>query len=295
MAEKERKAYEVEFVNHILEFSRFYDKHKDLCDEITGMKKRVWYEDDVEKKMEIQRHNFLYAIKRLDSFVIDNIHYITQKNRRDEITQRMRKLEDEYINDEKYHSFTEKERNRFLLSDNEKIEYNQLYFHYITKSFDISHDMNMYLQESLMISTSDIKKNIKFYNDQRFFYNLAAYRDEVSNDIANFSFMYLLKHFKKILGYHYTYRILVPKKELFDIDALINGIFSYIMNRETLELHNEANKEKILPAVKARIKQESVWVKSVLAEIYKMTNEALSEKNILPKVDTEVLIDKTLI
>lgn len=286
---KERSANEVEFANHMLEFIRFYNKHKDLCDEISGIKKRIWYENGEEKSLEINAHNFLFAIKRVESFVIDNVHYIKDRYVRNKIEEKTLKLEEDYSNDVDYNKLKDKKD----LTEEKKIEFNRMYFNYIIRCFNIAHEVSINLQSSLMIGTKDIKKNLKFHNSQQFFENLAKYRDEMSNDIANYLFKDTLKHMKKIMGYHYTYRIMISKKKIFDIDYLMRLIFSYVMNKETLRLMFK--KGEYTQKEKEELKRKSYFIKMVFMSIYKMTNEELSDRNILPKVETEVLIDKTLI
>jgi len=286
------KIGEVNFANHLHEFARFYDKHKSLCDEITGMQKRVWYENGEEKTMKITKTNFLYAIKKLSSFVIDNIHYIVDKEMRKDILKQVNELEQKYIEDEIYQEYIKKEK---ILTTKEKINFNVLYFNYIIKCFTLSSKLVDLLQNSIMISTSEIKKTVDFYDLKQLYENLAKYRDEVSNDISNFSFKYIFKHFKKILGYYYTYKIMIPPQKIIEINMLIQKLFSYIMNEEIINYVILANNNTLNQNDLKKIKQEGKFVKNVLMQIYKMVNESLSEKRILPKVEKDVLIDKTLI
>ena len=64
---KELKSGEIEFAQHNLEFQRFYEKHKRLCDEMSGLKIRTVGEVAGPDRMIITRVNFGYAIKNFDS------------------------------------------------------------------------------------------------------------------------------------------------------------------------------------------------------------------------------------
>ena len=59
---------EVGFVNHFYEFSRFYDRHKELCDELSGMKTVLNRERGGEDtRNAIDAQNFHLAISKLHS------------------------------------------------------------------------------------------------------------------------------------------------------------------------------------------------------------------------------------
>lgn len=293
MKQYKAQVHEVIIANHIREFSRFYDKHKTLCDEITGVKKRTIIEKGNPLPIEITRLNFHFAIKRLYAFIIDNIHYVTEKDKRNEIEVEINNIEQSFINDSDYNEYVK--RNDSLVID-DKIKFNIKYFKYVLRCFELSGKFVKYLQNSLMINTKDIKKSISFFEYGNFFENLSQYRDEISNDLSDFRFKDILTHLKKIIGYHYTYRVFMLQTELEVIDLLINTLISYVLKEEFVGYIIKTNKNDFLTNdERFDIQIETIFIKQILSRIYVLMNESLSERNILPKVSKKELIDKTLI
>ncbi|OGI12475.1 hypothetical protein A3K64_00010 [Candidatus Micrarchaeota archaeon RBG_16_36_9] len=284
---KAKNVDEVSFANHLNEFIRFYDRHKSLCDQITGVKKVSYIENGTLQEVEIGKSNFLMAIKKLNAFLIDNIHYISSTKTSKRFEQDVLDIETEFMSDSKYHEYLKNESN---LTMKEKMDFNITYFKYIFRCFEISYNLFKELQTSLMISTKDIKKSLRYYDFKEFFENLSKYRDEVSNDLADFRFKNVFNHFKKVIGYHYTYRFMVSKVNMEYVDELISIAYSYIMNPKTIDLLTEEDTGNV-----SEMHAKSLLLKRIFSEIYKVTNKSLSERNILPKIEKKVLIDKTLI
>jgi hypothetical protein len=67
---------EVRFKNHSSEFRRFFENHKSFCDEVSGIKPRTIFEGVSTKQFYIGRENFIFAIRKLIAFVVDNLHYV---------------------------------------------------------------------------------------------------------------------------------------------------------------------------------------------------------------------------
>ena len=214
---------EVGFVNHFYEFSRFYDRHKELCDELSGMKKILTRDRGGEDaKNVIDAQNFHFGISKLHSFLIDNMHYINDMNDRECLQKRIFDLEIRYQNDSEYLEFASKSRG---LSD--EIIFKTKYFNYLLECFNIASSIMTVLQTSLMISPKSIRKSIVYHDDSKFFVNLGQYRDEVSDNLADFKCSTALDHTRKVIGYYETYNLFMDLEQRNDLDKLIKlSIFS---------------------------------------------------------------------
>ena len=284
---------ETVYSNHKLEFLRFFESHQRLCDEISGLKYHTITNINDQKRILITKTNFDYAIRKLNSFIIDYIHYISEQHKIDQITNAFERLENQYITDVEYHNFVRRKDN---LSVTQEILFNKIYLKYLIRVFDISFLMSKYLQNSLNIASKEIIKDVKFVNYDGFFNNLSIYRDEVSNDLSNLKFDTFLDHYKKLLGYFYTYRHLIPVDDQKDISELLMLVFEYITCdnvikmmikvRERAELTNTTRQEQ-------RIKFQNI--RKAFNKAYSLCNSSLSRRNILPKTNHEVLFDNTLI
>jgi len=287
---------EVKGVNHIMEFARFYDKHRKICDELSGMKIRSVWDVESPNKIIISRHNFEYAIKRLNSFVINNLHNIQERNLRDKLTKSIIELQTEFINDQEYSSYTKQELNHIEFTKSSLKNYNTRYLYYLLKCFEILDSLGQNLQKSLLITTADISKSIRFYDNKKFFENISDYRDEVSDNLSDLKYVDLVDHFKKITGYFYTYKYLISKKNQANIKKLISILKEYILTEETqdeiIKIKNNTNTSN---SFLSEIRLNLLQLQKIFNSIYLCCNISLANKNILPKSSKTILIDKSLI
>jgi hypothetical protein len=282
-----RNKQEVIFANHVREFSRFYKRHKDLCGEMAGVK--TFYYDD--KEIKIDKRNFHLAIRRLSAYVIDNIHYVNEQDKFSELILTIRELETRFFDDEQYQEM--------MLKDNINIDDNILftikYFKYLKECFNLSSIVSKALEKSLMITTRDVRKTIDYYDFNEFYESLASYRDEVSNTISNFMFKDVVKNFKIILAYYYTYKLFMLSSNTERIERWADLLFKYIIHGETISLIIKANKSSVNSDDRRRIQEDTILIKELLSKIYIETNRELSERNILPKTNKKIYVDKTLV
>jgi hypothetical protein len=283
---------EVAFANHIYEFIRFYGKHKLLMDEITGIQERVVVEKGKERSFYITKSTFKFAIKRLKSFIIDNLHYIKDYSDTLQMEKDIEQIELDFTNDTIYQGYIKKS----TLSTENQIAYATLYFKYIIRCFELANRMCNFLQSSLMIGTKDIKKYVSYYNNKEFFENLSKYRDEISNDVANFKLSSANSHVRKIMGYYYTYKILLSSKDVFTIDPLVFGLIDYILHPNTIKLiitiRTTGNWDT---ETQKKIDTDTFRINKAISKIYYIVNKDLSVRNILPKIQKRISIDRTLI
>lgn len=290
---KESNKGEIIFANHKLEFLRFFESHKKLCDEISGLKRHTVNNIHHEEKIIINKKNFIIGINRLSAFVTDYFHYIDEEFQRREISERYNKLEAEFNNDTEYHSLVSKGDD---VSVSQEVILTKLYLKYLIECFEIGHLVSKYLQKSLNIASKEILKTIHFVDYDGFYNNLSHYRDETVNDLSNIKYETIFENYKKLIGYFYTYRYLMNKDSDEVIKRTIMSIYEYITSAGTIKnIIWIKEGSELSNSKKQDIKVEFLVIRDLFNGIYILCNNNLKNKNILPKSKVDVLIDNTLI
>lgn len=282
---------EVAFKNHINEFQRFYTAHKSFCDEVAGLKPRIIYENEEHKQFFITKDNFIYAIRKLMSFVFDNLHYIKTVSDMRQMENSCYELERKFLEDNEYQLLANKSR-----SDREEVELTKMYITYVMEVYLLGNRLVNLLQNSIMISTSRVTKDIEYHNESSFFDELSKYRTEISESISNYRFSDTLIVLKKIIGYYYTYKILLKLEEQAQTDKILVLIRDAVLQEDVIRLIQYVKEERNLDKnQKEEMKNLHLGIKRALLKVYYITNKNLSGRKILPKIQRKVHIDKTLI
>jgi hypothetical protein len=286
------KSDEVSFVDHKVEFIRFYEHHYAINSEISGLKEIRAIENNVEKKLYITRERFWLGIKRVQGFIMDNIHYVKRYDSKKKLIRDMYALETNFLADDRYEYLSKRETRTTA----EDLEFNYAYVHYLVCCFELVNQLCRLLQPTLMINTRSSKKDVIYNDDAPFFIKLGEYRDEVSNDLANFKLFNILDHYKRLIGYYYSYKVLFIKEELLQLDPIVEMVSELVNSKEIVDLLTYMSEHTTYsPAMLAKIKLYAVEVKSIFFSIYSLTNAFLSERRVLPKVKTREVMDFTLI
>lgn len=282
---------EVKFKNHLSEFQRFYSNHKSFCDEVTGIKPRSIIEDNQRKEFYITKENFIFAIRKLMAFVIDNLHYVKSVADIRALESSCYVIEDDFLNDAEYQRLAKKTR-----TPSEDIILTKKYLEYIVRIYEIGNRLVNLLQSSIMIATSRVSKDIEYHNETNFFDELSRYRTEISDSISNYRFSDTLLQLKKILGYHYTYKILIAQKEQEFTENILQMLIKEILRERNIRLIQKvAERQHLRDEEYLEMNKTHTQIKRVLLKIYYITNKNLSDRKILPKILRKVHVDKTLI
>lgn len=291
MTTKTPQITEVVFAEHVYEFNRFYKNHQRLNEEIAGLREKRFYELGVEKIVVIKRENFLLGIKNLQAFMIDNLHYIKRYQDMNYLLQLFEELEEDFNFDEQYQRIARKVAKGIQLTKDEDMDLNILYLEYLTRCFELSYKLNIFLQTTLMINIKN-KKDLIFREESQFYISLSTYRDFLVDDLANYRVKNTIEHYKRVLGYYYTYKVLFLSEESVLMDQLLHALKELILSKEGIEIIKSAED---LQKNKAKTKDFGVIVKFALCKIYAQTNSFLSERNVLPKRKKKDNMDFTLI
>ncbi len=282
---------EVKFSIYGGEFARFYENHKKLCDQISGLKIKSLYNPLGNVNITINQDNFLEAIQSLSGFFSDVSHYMDILQRKI-LRSKIDDLEEEYLKDEIYANLLTKKKD---LSSSQRLEKDKLYLNYLTKSLKVASEIFESLQKSMAVTTSDIVKMIRYENFDEFYSQLTAYRNEMIDSISHFSYKDMLSNIKKTMGYYYTYSYLIGKREKFWIEELFKILIDYYNEEETVRNIIQIEENELSESKRKELKQLSADIKSILEKIYFLCNYSLSQKNILIKTSEKVLIDKSLV
>lgn len=283
------KRGEVVHVNHKLEFFRFFNRHKRLCDEVSGLKP---FSIGEGKEIIITRSNFIIGIRLLDSFITEFIPYVYIVDKANIIRDRFDKLEYLFINDVDYQNFINKGDN---ININNDVLFSKKYISYIRECFEISFLLSKFLQNSLNISSREIIKNLSFVSYESFFNNLSVYKEEVASVLSNSNFSNLFICFKKMLGFFYTYRYLVASREQKHIIFLFDRIYDYMILDDNIKLLGKFKDDVMNNDDIKLLRNDFFIIRRGFNIIFDLIIKSLQFKNILPKSSSEVLVDTSLI
>ena len=283
---------EVTFAQHIYEFVRFYHHHQRLNEEISGLREITFKEKGKEKTITITKSNFWFGIKRLHAFMLDYIHYIRRYEDVKRLERAFENLELDFVQDKKYKALLDKS-NR---SATDEVTLNFMYISYLVRCFEIASYLCILLQNTLMITIKATKREIGYRDDAPFFESRGRYRDVLANDLANFKLGNIIHHYKGVLGYYYTYKILLIKEERVPMDALIRDVTDYITSKQVMDtvIYIKSNMS-ITSQQEQKIKHLSIDIKNMLYNVYKFTNSYLKKRGIDPNPKTKETQDFTLI
>lgn len=282
-----RQNTEVSFAQHSYEFVRFYSNHESLNVEIAGIKVKKYFEKGVEKEFVINKHNFSFGIKKLQAFIIDNLHYINRRRDVENLLTSAYELEEDFNYDEEYSRYVRKQN----LSAEEHLKFNIRYFEYLLRCFNLSNKLNALMQNTLMISPKMQKKEIMYRDDSPFFDNLSNYRDGISNNLANFKMISILDHFKYVLSYYYTYSSLIDDEFKVTFNRIIEGLKDEILSKRTIEYILALSKGEVSASKEREIREYSNQIKKALHLFYYYCNVILREKNIFPNNVKKISVD----
>jgi len=269
---------EVQYASYGAEFISFYDMQRLVCDQMLGLKQLV---DDEGQTITVDEKRLPIGIRKLSSFIITYYNYLDSNSKKIEIMERLNKITDDLMMDKEYDSLCTKSD----IKSQSRLRVK--YFEYIAEAFSLLIDFNFYLQSTIMAKTKDVKSLLRWNDNTMFFENLSKSRREVAVILSNYSFIYSLKAFKKVIAYYYTYGLFVDKKERITNDMLIKIGVEYLSRLEVMEFMNKPNRDREL------LKKRSMFVQDLINHIYLFTNESLSYKGILPKINRKVYFDDT--
>lgn len=275
---------EIKFVEQQKEFMNFFLMHKRLCDEVTGNKTIAYKTALDQKEYLINEENFIYAIRRVQSFMVTYNYAFIELEEQDEINKRIIDIEKEYMQDNKYLELIKK---KDLLNLDNRTRLKSYYYYYVFKLFSIISDASKYLQKTLMTSN---ERYLQWRDLKGFFDYLGDYRAEITNVITGFRISDFYFFYNKVVSYFFTYSLFFLKRDEIEVISQINELNKIITSRGFINIIEKSNKDQ---QYSKQTHTYNLSFKLILFDIIKSTNKALSRKNILPKQRKKVLEDRT--
>jgi len=279
-----RNYSEIKYVEQQKEFMNFFLMHKRLCDEVTGNKTVAYKTAREQKEYLINDENFIYAIRRVQSFMVSFNYAFIEEEEQEEVNKRIIDIEIEFMKDDNYSSLVKRKQS---LNLENKTKLKSYYYYYVFKLFMIIKDASKYLQKTLMTSN---ERNLLWRDLKGFFDYLGDYREEINNVITGFRLADFYFFYNKVVSYYFTYAVFFKKRDDQQVISQINELNKIITSRQFLEL---IEKTKETNQYSKELHNCNIKFKLVLYDILKSTNNALREKNILPKQKKRVLEDRT--
>jgi len=274
----------VSFTNHSLEFSKFYQQQKQLCDNISGV--------SIDNDVSVTRNTLNYGFNMLWGFIGSYDYALSHKSYRKEILNSLKKLENEFVNDNEYNNFIQKSNN---LTYSQETVFNKLYLYYIFGMFEIIYKFSSYLQSSLNISSKEIIKNIGYVDYTYFYTSVSDYKTENKNNISELSYENIYDNFIKVLGFFYTYRFLMRKFVGDKVKEIIIDLFDELVSDDSIKKIAKLRENNMNKSGKVEIIEELTYYKELVIEVYRTTYKEMQGKNILPQSVNKVMVDNTLI
>lgn len=271
------------------EFDNFYDDQVALCDRLSGSKIIYFNYKDKQDEKEVGINNFKVGLRHLKAFIINYIHYVPEYLVKTNIRDRMADLDKEFENDSEYNDLVKKQNKTV----DDKVTLNKKYLTYLTKSYELITDFCQALQSTLMVNTSSIKKKLSFSTTDKFFTNISQYRKGVSDFVANYELTNCLEVYKKVLGYHYTYRLFLDPEEIHKINNVMSNLNEVIFSEEFLPLFMKLKSKNLSSSDRVNLKIADAYILRAVSKIYELTNEGLSYKNVLPELKRKMILDRT--
>lgn len=281
---------EVSFVNHNMEFLNFFETHKNICDKISGLK--PVRSIDSESQFFIGKENFLYAINHVFAFIINFRYGVVEVSKKNDLMSKFESLKSRFLDDKEYEGFVKKADN---LSNSQLVDFNKLYLGYLMECFDIVDLVGKYLQGHLNITSQNFAKMLKYFNYEGFNSNLNEYRHEVSHHLSMLNHNNIYDVFKKVIGFAYTYKNVVPSKVQVKIELASVKLLDIITSEYYVRLLIKFRDGNASEDNKRELKFYSQVISDFFALIIDECNVSFSNVKLLPKVEDKVLVDRSLI
>jgi len=264
------------FSNDNNAISDFFQAYNDLClDLANGFELHY-----VEQKISAFMYWYDYAIPT----VADKKYYRKQ----------LAEVSDKIIADKRLQELIGRKDKPFV----EELAYYRLYYTYLLMYLEIVSDYSEKLSATFMPNTNLQKKYVIYSNNQHFFDKFSEHSRSVALAISDFSLTKFRASFDRILTYYYAYRLFVTNKHKFDVERCLNLVLSVYLNEEVIYFlnkyaPNDPNCYNINQWKDYKDLNNKLGL--FLSLSVSSMNASFSTFGVLPKVNEEIHVDKTLI
>lgn len=268
-----KKNIALTFTNYNYAFANFYENYKNNCI-IISEKTKLSDLPDIRKVITSFIYEYDYAIKEHQK----KVFYRTS----------LRKISENMLHDENISKVLN--RDKQIISN--KIYYYDLYYKYFLRYLDILGRFTSDLTDTFMPHTNVQRKLLRFSNNQPFFEKFTEHKNIILASLIDFKIRNFASCYNHLITFYYAYNLFINDDEKINIDNSFSLILSLFLNREILYLlsvitlsNNQAERLRYY---------ESILHNNLLLCSSKM-NECFSYYDVLPKLQTKIYVDRTLI
>lgn len=276
----------VNFANLNHEFTMFHQKHKDLCQSISGM------ESKQDQDLRVDNKNIIDKLKHTKANIIEYFVY-TSRDFQKKVKKDMNDLMEELLDDTDYEKLriVPKGSRR---NPNQNIIFYQKYYKYIIKLFSIIGFYGDEMTTTFMPRKSDRQKMLKYSNQGEFYSQFTRYKYSVSGELGKFNIYNCHKTIIYLIGFYFAYYLFIEPESRKLCEGVFSNILSIVTDGSVLTAL-ATGKDTITKGQRALMRDLDLRLQDGLLAIFARMTYSYSEFGVMPKIDRKILIDKTTI
>jgi hypothetical protein len=251
----------------------FYENYKDICFKISA-------------KTNINELNEVRVL--ITTFIYDSDYGIRDQSKIQNYRKKLKDLLLEW-NDDKEIKNT---MGRDLSIITNKIQYQVKYYQYFLKYLSLLGSFTSELTETLMPNTNVQKKYLRFFSTEVFQNKFLEHRKYVVDALSQFKLSEFSICFNKLITFYSAYSLFINQADKVLIDKLFTYLISYYLNWENLNTLGQSNPSN---SQHDFLTHNSQVLSEALLFVNSLLNASFSSLDILPKIETKVYNDRTLI
>lgn len=273
MKQKQDRPVSLTFVNHNYTFGTFYNNYKQQCLAIA-------------EKTHIQELDQIRKI--ISTFIYDNDWTIRDKAQRNYYRERLSKINLRFREDH--------EARKILTKDfqivKHRLAHHYKYYEYFLAYLHLLGDFAKELTATFMPHTNIQKKLLKYSNNQYFFDKFMEHKKIVLDSLSSFNLFEFSKTYNNLITFYYAYSLYINNQDRLQIEQLFSLILSIFLNQSNLSL---LDNDSLNPNQLTIARDTEALLHNGLLFVNSKMNSSFSDYDVLPKLQSKVYVDKTLI
>jgi len=270
---QQQKTVGITYANYNYAFTSFYEQYKVLCLKIS---------ENSELK------NLTQVRKNIMTFIFENEYTIDDIEKRNAYRTQLLELKVKADNDAELKSALGKD----LDYTKNKILYRRKYYEYFLQYLNILGNFVAELTTTYMPHTNMQKKLLRFSNNQMFFEKFTQHKEKVLEILADFDIHKFTEAYNKLVTFYFAYSLFINEQDKLILNKMFSYGLSYYLSGDTLQL---IAKEEPSYDQSVKISRIEAGLHRVLLFCLSLMNQSFSNYDVLPKLQSKVYIDKTLI
>lgn len=274
MIEKQ-KSIALTFSNYNYAFANFYESYKNQC-------------------LIISEKTLLGDIKEIrqiiSSFIYEYDYAIHDNNQRIKYREDLNGIKRSMDNDADVVKIIHKDPS--IISN--KVQYHRKYYYYLLKYLEVLGGFASELTSTFMPNTNIQRKLIRFSNNQAFFERFTQHKKIILESLSEFSIDNFRKSYNNLLTFYYAYNLFINKESKLTIENLFSLILSIYLSKDNLRIlaiptHSLSKSQRDLYF------ENEIMLHNALLYCNSKMNQSFSSYDVLPKLQSKIYVDRTLI